>query len=537
MINLKNNKISLFLFLFLTLLAPATIKWKYTSETQTNTDPIIVDNKIYIFSINKINCIRNNGNRIFTKELNFEIAANPIYDKDSKKFFVPAKGGLYQIESDGYISESFLSNETFNKPIIYESLMIVTTQEGNVYIFDKGKIKNYLRKVEIGEGIGESTIVVKGKAYIITKEGNVYTIDPLTGSKVKFLSISEGVSDANPTYVEDRIFFSAERFLYSFYLGGIIAEKKEFKSWINSINYGGEKIYVGTNDGIYILSKNGTIENYFETEDAVRKKVTTTNSTIYVPSNSKKIYALLKNASKKWEIEVDDWPSSGAYQDGVLYYITRNGTLYSISTLNCIIEIPKENGTISTNAFFSGKAFADSGVESVEITTIPGDWQIISREENWKGRMIISGFNEGKIPFQCRIRDREGNVEQEPYFTKELNYVFSEEKLPELDVNYPRIAEVGKLFKIEILDEEKNPYEGATIKFDKTTIKTDEKGIAFLSFKDEGKKQISISAPNYREKIITINVTKGLWEYLTYVLIVAAIVVAIYIFIKSRKWR
>ena len=548
MINLKKSrelkklKSSVFLFvflffLFLPIFFSATVKWKYQTGVQTDTDPIFVDNKIYVFSVNRIDCVKINGVRVFTKELNFEISANPIYDKSLRKFFVPTKEGIYQIETDGYISEKFSSNETFNSPIIYEGLLISSTQEGNVYIFDKEKIKNYLRKVEVGEEIGESMTVVKGKIYLITKEGNIYTIDPFTGSKVKFLSIDAGVSNANPIFVEDKIFFSADNFLYSFYLGGLVAEKKEFKSWINSIHYDGEKIYVGSNDGVYILSKEGEIENYFKTEDAVRKKIISTNFTIYVPSNSKKIYAISKNASKKWEIEVDDWPSSGVYHDGILFFVTRNGTLYSISTLNCIIEVPKENKTISTKAYFSGKALADSLVEEVEISTTPGDWKIISKEENWEGSMLISGFAEGKITIQCRVRDKEGNVEPEPYYTIELNYVFSDEKLPELEINYPRMIEVGKLFKIEVYDEEKNPYHGASIKFDRTTMKTDEKGSVFLSFGDEGKKQITISAPNYREKTITINVTKSLWEYLTYVMIIIIIAVVVYIFIKSRRWK
>jgi hypothetical protein len=205
--------------------------------------------------------------------------------------------------------------------------------------------------------------------------------------------------------------------------------------------------------------------------------------------------------------------------------------------LNCVIDIPRENSTIATKAHFEGRAFADSGIDSVEIASIPGSWSVISREENWKGDMIISGFDEGKIAFQCRVRDREGNLEQGPYFITEVNYVFSEERLPELNVSFPKDVEVGKVFKIEVYDESGSPYRGATIKFDRTTLKTDENGAAFLSFKEEGKAQITISAPNYRERTIAITVTKGLWTYLTYIAIGAAVVIIIYIFIKSRRWR
>ncbi|MEM2174756.1 MAG: PQQ-binding-like beta-propeller repeat protein, partial [Candidatus Micrarchaeia archaeon] len=417
----KSEKLILFFFFFLlisSIFYSEAIKWKYQTNEITQANLILVDNRICSFSVKGvINCFNRYGSRLFTKEIGKAIYDDPIYDG---KIYIPVEDGLYKMERDGYISEKFIVNESFLTPISYESLIIAPSNK-TVFVFEKDKISNPIRKIDFGEEIA-TAVLAKGKLYVLTKDGIVYSVDPYSGSKVKFFSVNFGIGNA-AAFLENKIVFGAENYLVSFYLGGGKAFEKRLESWINSIVTDGERIYVGTNRGLVVFDKEGEEIGRFYTEDAVRKKVKIVNQTIYVPSNDKSLYALSKNLSLKWKITLTDWVSSPVYNDGMIFVVTYDGTVFGISTLNCIIDRPAENGTIFTNAYFFGRAYADSGIESVEITTVPGEWKVISREENWVGNLIISGFDEGKILFKCRVRDKEGNVEEEPYFSLELNYV------------------------------------------------------------------------------------------------------------------
>lgn len=92
-------------------------------------------------------------------------------------------------------------------------------------------------------------------------------------------------------------------------------------------------IYVGASDGLYVLNPNGTLRTYVDVVKNIHEMALSTD-TLYIETNEK-LYAMSMNFTIKWSFDMG-WVKPGVPpiigDDGRVYVLNSNGSLYSIST-------------------------------------------------------------------------------------------------------------------------------------------------------------------------------------------------------------
>lgn len=549
-------------FIILILLAmsatsfAAIVKWSApTAETYASV--IVDESKVYSFSAaGTVNAFdRLSGSRLWTTSIGASPAANALRVKDV--LYVPASDGVYAVGTDGRSKGNLSTGDAIATPLLYyENLLIAVSHNGTMYVLDATKELSkaaLLRTITLGGKTVSSAVAHGGKVYVILDTGDVLSVDPFTGTKLRIATLDIPVPHGNPVVVNNTLIFGAERSLIALTLVGAkigaVAWRDDFDAWVNSIMYSDGRLYVGANDGaLYIIDAfTGSALAKFQTGDAVRASPLITRHTVYVASNDNTLYALdvLNISSQKWSMPLDDWPTAPQYMKGMIYTVTANGTVYAISTLDCGIEIPATRDKIAADATLKGIATADAGIAKVEVRTVPGDWTEAAvrgtglTQGTWSTRLDVRGFSAGDVPLQCRVTDLDRNIESQPFNETIADYVFSLDRLPLIIAKYPQRIDAAKQFTVEFFKDENTTLKNVEVVYDGKTYTADEYGrLNLTSPPTEGKITFVAKAPNYQPLTATIDVGRSPITLLIYgVIAVAFIAAAVYIFIRSRAWR
>lgn len=535
---------STFLFSF-----PVDVKWK-VQTTQTSTAPVVGQD--YLFSISDSGNVVAFNRATMSRVWNLDLSKGVHYQSSfiSNILFVPAENILFAVSKDGRIIGNISFNSTISTPVIQiGSNLAVATKDGNLYIISQPDNtftnRNIIRTIKVDGEIDSSFAVSGNKIFISTVGGKVYSIDP-TGSSVLLYDLGYSVWRSRLAITKNTIYIPAEHSLYAVDMQGkLIIAKRIADGNFNSIATDGERLYAGSDDGnLYSLDLEGNIIWKFKTNNSIKGIPVILQDSIIISSRDNNIYSVSKEGVLKWNISISDWPSEIVEEKGIFYSTAYDGTIYAISLLSCRITNPESNSTILPIMAIAGDAYAEGGIKSVQVRTLPGEWQSVSlhgsgSNSSWSGNIQITGFTEGDVSLQCRVIDNYDNQEQSPYFTTTYNFVFSEEELPKMNVSYPSQVNVNQPIIIRFFTTEGTILTDVNVKVGGEIFKvTDKSGQFTYTPTKEGDLTIYIEKSGYQQRQIQIKVTKPLIQPI-YVAIIFLIAVAIVIYSSIRKgtWK
>ncbi|MEM4133895.1 MAG: PQQ-binding-like beta-propeller repeat protein [Candidatus Micrarchaeia archaeon] len=528
---------------------PIDVKWK-VQTTQTSTAPVIGQD--YLFSISDSGNVVAFNRFTMARVWNLDLGKSVKYQSSfiSNILFVPAGNTLFAISKDGQIIGNISFNSTISIPVVQVgSNLVVATRDGNVYIISQpGNTftnKNIIKATRLDGEIDSSFTVSGNKIFIATVSGKIYSIDP-AGSPVLLYDLGYSVWRSRLAITNNTIYVPAEHSLYGVDMQGkLLIVKRIADGNLNSIATDGERLYIGSDDGyLYSLDLEGNIIWKFKTNNSIKSVPVILQDSILISSRDNNIYSINKKGNLKWNISVSDWPSDIVEERGVFYSTAYDGTIYVVSLLSCQITNPEVGSTILPIVTVAGDAYSENGVKLVQVRTVPGEWQSVNlhgdgNNLSWSGNIQITGFIEGEVSLQCRVIDKYDNQEQSPYFTSTYNFVFSEEKLPKINVSYPSQVNVNQPIIIKFFTTEGAILTDVNVKIGGETFKvTDKSGQFTYTPAKEGDLTIYIEKSGYQQRQIQIKVTKPLIQPI-YVAIIFLVAVAIVIYSSIRKgtWK
>jgi outer membrane protein assembly factor BamB len=542
--------ISILFILVLTAIQPliyaadVDVKWAATN-TQTYTSPVIDNDTVYSVSASGrlVALSAQTGVRKFTIELNAPVSVAPAVL--GQMIYVATDLGIQAVGKDGSGTKIVYSTDSpiLTSPLVYDaSTLIAVAKDGKLHVLDVGdpsKIKAS-RIITLPTPTEGSAVVYNKKVYIFLSDGRMYSTDPQTGSSVLLMDTGRTVWRSMPVAANDTIYVGADRYFMGITSTGSINLSKEMGGILHGPAFDGSKFYIGSDDGnLYAIDQLGDVAWKFKADDAVRATPLVVNNTVYFGSNDKRVYALdATNGSLKWSKLLDDWPSSPVYSNGMVYATTLNGTTFAISTISCRVTFPVQNATIFARASLAGQAYADVGIGKVEVRTVPGDFQSTSGLGEWSTVLPIVGASEGQIPIQCKVTDRAGNVELEPYTEVLYNYVFSEEKLPKINVTAPPSVTVKSPFTLQFKDAGGKPLSNLSVTIEGVKYPVnDPNGLFTFIPTREGPLTLFIEKPNYQTKIVSIQVQQSLLLYYIAGFVVLVALAIYFLRFRRGRWR
>ncbi|MCX8202388.1 MAG: PQQ-binding-like beta-propeller repeat protein [Candidatus Micrarchaeota archaeon] len=536
-------------FSYFTISFPVDIKWRVQTNS-TSTQPAL--SKDYVFTVSDFGVVtalnKMTGAKVWEIEIKNKVSYGPTFA--SNLLFVPTENQLIAITSEGRILGNISFNSTISAPVLDTgSNLVVITKEGIIYVlsYPQNNLtnRNIIRSFKLDGEIDSSFVISGNKIYVSTVGGKLYSIDP-TSSAILLYDIGYSVWRSKLAITNNSIYIPVEHSIYVVDVQGrLFLTKKISEGNLNSLSTDGERLYIGSDDGnLYALNLDGSVIWKFTTNNSIKSVPIVMQNSIIVSSRDNNIYSISKDGRLLWKLSFSDWPGQIVEDKGMLYLSSYDGIVYAISLMSCRITNPASNSSVLPLFAIAGDAYSENGIKSVEVRTLPGDWQTVSLHGSWpniawSGNMQITGFSEGEIQVQCRVIDNNHNQEQAPYYTSSYNFVFSSEKLPKINISYPKQVNVNQPFSIRFFTEDGAILTDLTVKVSGQTFKvTDKSGQFTYTPTTEGNLVIYIEKGGYQQRQIEIKVTKPLIQPIYVVIIfVIGIAVVIYTSIRKGTWR
>ncbi|MDA3897920.1 MAG: PQQ-binding-like beta-propeller repeat protein [Desulfobacteraceae bacterium] len=284
--------------------------------------------------------------------------------------------------SDSELVESTAYSHTFTHTYqsgFYKPVCTVRKSIGATAPSDPGRIIVARWQFETAGDIDTSPAIgVDGTVYVGSDDGNLYAIDPETGTEIwRFLAGSEILS--SPTVAPDgTIYFGSQNSLYAVKPNGTLNWPFNVGDYIFStpaVSADGRTIYIGSSNGsLYAIGATGTMKWQFpfQTGDKITSSPAIghdgVESVVYVGSQDHHVYAIAAdNGALKWQFEtkaeVYGSPAIGA--DGSVYVgecETGSATTYDFDFFRINVDGSKRWGFNGGSGFYSSPAIGPDGI-------------------------------------------------------------------------------------------------------------------------------------------------------------------------------
>lgn len=545
----RSSEISILLIALLLTVGIANaqfVRTKWSSPASTTSGSVVTDgNSIYsVTDSGQVNSFdRITGENQWSSDTGSTVLVAPVIADGI--LYVGAADGVYAFDvANGKPVGNLTLNSSVMTPLIASGGDVIAITEGGVVnvIAAGGTLSNskLIRSIVLPGETVSSTTLSSGKLYIFLIDGTMISVDPSSGSATKLYNNGRPVWKSTPVVVGNMVYIGAGRYFMGITTSGSLNLSKEMNGIVYSPSYGNGVFYIGSDDGnLYAITPNGDTTWAFQTGDAVRTTPIVTNNSIYFGSNDNNIYSISLDGKLKWKSNMSDWPSTPVLINGTLYQVNYDGTVVSTTTIGCAITFPDKNSTVFAQVSLAGEAYADSGINKVEVSTVPGNWQTVDGTDQWSTVLPVSGFPEGNLGIECRVTDDAGNVELVPYTEEFYNYVFSEDELPYFNATLPHNVNVNQQVVVMFTDKNGSPLSNLTVTIgnDKFNV-TDPSGKFIYIPQSVGNLTMFVEKPNYQTRTLIVAVTKPLIQPI-YIVIIFIIVVAaaIYFSIRRGRWR
>jgi len=521
------------------------VRVKWSAPTSTTSSEVVTDGN-YIYSVTDSGLVssfdRITGGKRWSYELGSHVLVTPVIA--SGMLYVGAEDGVHAFDVNGNPSGNInLTSPVMTPLMASEGNVIAITESGEINVIAAGGTlskSKLLRTMTLPGETESSTALSSGKLYIFLTDGKLVSADPFSGSVNILYDSGRPVWKSTPVVVNNMVYVAAGRYFMGVSTSGTLNLSKEMNGVLYSPSYSDGVFYIGSDDGnLYALTPDGDNKWKFKTGDAVRTRPLVTNDSIYFGSHDKNLYSISLDGNLKWSYAMTDWPSTPVLVDSTLYEVNYDGAVAATTTVGCSISFPAENSTVFARVSLAGVAYADAGIGTVEVRTVPGDWRSAGSAEQWNTVLPVSGFPEGNLGIECKVTDLASHTEIIPYEEHFYNYVFSEDKLPYINATFPKGVNVNQQIVMTFTDTSGNPLSDlyVTIGNDKFNV-TDVSGKFVYIPQNEGTVTIFVEKPNYQTRTLTVAVTKPLIQPIYVVIVfIVAIAAAIYFSMKRGRWR
>ncbi|MEM4331999.1 MAG: PQQ-binding-like beta-propeller repeat protein [Candidatus Micrarchaeia archaeon] len=430
---------------------------------------------------------------------------------DSGYIYVTALDTLYKIDIiDGKTIWALTLKGTLLKPVKSESLVIVASKEGSIYLVND-QTKSVMKTLNTSGEILNSPLLIAANAYFPTSKG-IVAVNTQTSSiswkqsqecSVQATPISVGdmlvvpcdngnvmlIARSNGAIIDqtkyDDVFWKPSpalqdtRVILGSFGGKIYAvSSKSPKNivWVRSTQDGtsvaadvyadNSKIIITTAGGkICSLNVDGSLNWCRDTSSEVASRPIVTDSWIYAITDSGTIYGISHDGEVGWVYESGLQTKADISKKGsMIYAVSKNGTLAALSTSSCNILFPEEGSDVAgvEQVEITVDPYADMEITNVQVRVEGGAWVDASKVGNvYIAKIPISSIPAGNSQLSCRVISKDGE-ELPPYTSIKITKSGAGKKMK---VDAPTNVGFGSSFMVKISDENGAPLDKATVIF------------------------------------------------------------------------
>lgn len=316
---------------------------------------------------------------------------------------------LWQFGTDGAISA---------KPLVYQNLVVVASDDGNVYALDPASgTKRW--EASVG-GTPLEPVMADNAIYVAVAEGKVTKIG--SNGVVQWTTDLTSVSKENVSRVygidvsPNTIFLTANNGVYSLEKGGAVRSKlMEFNdSTLTAPVADSDYFIFGAEDELIRMSTTGQVKWRTGVEEGpfwISRPVID-GGAVYIGALDSRMHAFsVTNGLELWDMRADSWVTgTPLVKDGTVYYGSNDGLTYAVETGNGYLKwtAPTQLAVIS-----QPEAGIMGGGEVVFVGGTDRNIYAMSRESGeilWKGsasgavgsplfyqNKVIFGSSDGKV--------------------------------------------------------------------------------------------------------------------------------------------
>ena len=418
---------------------------------------------------------------------------------------------LYKLDLlDGKTVWTLQLKGTLLRPIKMGSLLIVPSQEGNIYIVNEGT-KSIIKTLNTTGEILNDPLVVAPNIYIPTSNG-VQALNTQTNSFVWAQGTSCSVQ-STPLNLGDKLFVPCDSGLllllsrangvvidqarysdvfwksspalqdnkiilgsFSGKIYGISAKSPKSIVWVKSTKDGtsvASDIYANAKE-IVVTTVGGKICSYSadgsenwcrDASSEIAAQPIVTDGGIYALSDSGTMYGFSHNGDTNWAYDSGLPVKAEIVKKGsMIYALSKNGTIAALSTSSCSILFPSQGDDVAgvDEVEVVVDPYADTTINKVQVKAEEGAWVDASAEgDNYIGRIPVSSVPMGSSKILCRVVSADGE-ELPPYTSVDVKRTGAGKKM---NVNVPSSVGFGSSFKVKVSDENGNPLDRVTVIF------------------------------------------------------------------------
>ncbi|HLZ57336.1 MAG TPA: PQQ-binding-like beta-propeller repeat protein [Ktedonosporobacter sp.] len=230
-----------------------------------------------------------------------------------------------------------------------------------------------------------SPVVAGGRVYVGSKDGNLYALDTVSGSR-KWIYHTAGAIDSSPAVVHGVVYVgSYDNTLYA------IDAVSGSKRWAFNVGGGigsspsiaGGRVFIGCYNGnLYALDAvTGAKLWIFKTQAGVGSSPAVANGVVYVGSYDHYLYAIdAASGTRKWAFQAREKVlSSPAVVDGMVYVGSNDGTVYAIDAASGAQKwaLQTSNQVSSSPAVAYGAVYVgshDGNVYAIDVASGARKW-------------------------------------------------------------------------------------------------------------------------------------------------------------------
>lgn len=402
--------------------ATGTERWHSSTENSLSSSPAVVNGNVYIGSFDHKLCCFNasDGTPLWNFTTGGLVKSSPTI-VDQKIYFGSYDGNLYCINAlNG--SEIWIQNLgglIYSSPAVVNGYVIIGSTSNQVFCFNALN-GSELWSFRTGGPVFSSPTVTNNKVYVGSDDAKLYCLDVGTGHQLWNYTTGNQVF-SSPAVAQNRVYIGS----FDFNLYCLDAESGEKiwdaptgdKIWSSPAVADG-KVFIGSSDQrIYCFNATTGVEQWkYLTDNQVTSSPAIVNRTVYVGSNSGKIYCFKGNTQ----------PQSPQIPEGLT------------------------DGVINTAVSFSTVA-VDSDGDQLQY-----GW-------DWDGNGIVdewTGFYNSGVPIQIsytwaspgiyNVKVKAKDAYQESSWSSPLVVTITATPLPQLMIDVPSLVDEHVVFSLTI---------------------------------------------------------------------------------------
>ncbi|MEM0437979.1 MAG: PQQ-binding-like beta-propeller repeat protein [Candidatus Micrarchaeia archaeon] len=450
------------------------------------------------------------------------------------------EGQLYEISDTTrmIVKTVNLSGEVLNDPLVSGTNVYIPTENGIVLFSTSSGTVLWQQKQPCK--VHSTPVLAGGRLFAFCENGGVLTINTADGSVADQAQFSTVFWKSSPVVLGNRIFMGTyDGKIYSFATSSpknamLLASTPDGAAVSADLAADNEAIIFTTAGGhVCRMQQMGAIDWCTKLTSQVAARPIITEGGIYAITDGGILYGISHGGKLLWDYQTGlPIKAEIIKQGGMIYAISKNGTLAALSTSSCDINFPAEGDDVSgvDSLDVEISAYADTPIREVQVRVNDGGWiTATGKESAYVGQVSTSVMALGENTIYCRVVSGDGE-EREPYSA--VNVV-RKAAGREMNVKMPSWAGYKTKVSIAVSDASGKPLDHVSIMLGKTKY-TNVNGTLEVVPAERGDYHVEVRRPGYKPFTGTITVGDDYTPIIVMFMLVALLIAVFYI--SYKKW-